>query len=247
MGYEKLIEKIKEKIICGELEKKIGYFFKNKNLLLRAISHKSYTYYFKKNYQESNERLELLGDAVLSLVIIEILLEKFPSFHEGKISSLKAKIVSELALEIIAKELNLDEYILLGRGEYNLGQNKQSSILADTVESIIGAIYKDGGLDEAKKFIKKHFEKIIELCSENKEFLDYKTKLQEIIQKKYKTIPEYVLINEIGPEHDKTFFVKVKIKDKFYGKGSGKTKKEAEQNAAKEAIKKIDNSNISQS
>ena len=247
MNYEELIKEIQEKILSGEFENIIKYKFKDKSLLLRALTHKSYAYYYKKNYNESNERLELLGDSVLSLSIIEILLKKYPNSHEGFISQLKAKIVSENALEKIAKTLQIDKFILLGRGEYNLGQNRRVSILADTVESIIGAIYIDGGFNEAKKFILNHFKNIIDLCCERKEFLDYKTKLQEYTQKKYKNKPKYKILKEDGPEHNKTFYVEVLINEKSYGMGTGKNKKEAEQNAAKEALEKINNPNIHQS
>ncbi len=244
MDFEEVIEKRKNKILSGELESKIGYFFKDKSILLKALSHKSYIFYSKLEYFESNERLELLGDSVLSLVIIETLLERYPESSEGIISKLKAKIVSETALENIAKKFELYEYLLLGRGEYNLGQNKTTSILADTVESIIGAIYIDSGLENARNFIKKHFEEIIELCCEKKFIKDYKTKLQEYTQKKYKNKPIYNVLKEEGPEHNKTFFIEVKVNDKIVGHGKGKNKKEAEQNAAKEALEKINHSNF---
>ncbi len=244
MDFDEIILERKEKILSGELEKKLNYFFNNKNLLLRALSHKSYIFYAKHKYFESNERLELLGDSVLSLIIIENLLEKYPESSEGIVSKLKAKIVSENALETIAKKFDLEKYLLLGRGEFNLGQNKTTSILADAVESLIGAIYKDSGIENARKFILEHFQEVIELCCEKNYFRDYKTKLQEYTQKKYKNKPIYKVLKEEGPEHNKTFYIEVKINNKIYGKGKGRNKKEAEQNAAKEALEKINNSNI---
>ncbi len=247
MDFEQVINKIKKRIISGELEEKLKYYFKNKVILLRALTHKSYIFYFKESYINSNERLELLGDSVLSLLIIELLLEKFPEEAEGFISKLKAKIVSEHALERIARKIHLENYLLLGRGEYNLKQHDKPSILADAVESIIGAIYIDGGLENARNFIKNHFEEIINLCCERKEFLDYKTKLQEYSQKRFKNKPFYKLLREEGPEHNKVFHVEVFLNKRSFGTGSGKNKKEAEQNAAKEALKKIDNSNFPQS
>ena len=247
MDYEEVILKIKEKIFSGEIEKKLNYHFKDKNLLLRALSHKSYIFYSKQKYFDSNERLELLGDSVLSLIIVEYLLKRYPEASEGIISKLKAKIVSETALEKIAKKFHLSEYLLLGRGELNLGQNKTISILADAVESLIGAIYKDSGLDGAKNFIYEHFTEIIELCCEKDFFKDYKTKLQEYTQKRYKSKPVYKVLKEEGPEHDKTFYIEVIINDKISGKGKGKNKKEAEQNAAKEALQKINYSNFHKS
>ena len=244
MDFEEIILKRKEKILSGELEEKLNYKFKNKELLLRALSHKSYIFYSKHKYHESNERLELLGDSVLSLIIIENLLQRYPESSEGVVSKLKAKIVSETALETIAKKFELYDYLLLGRGEFNLGQNNTTSILADTVESIIGAIYKDGGLGEVKKFIMEHFEEIIELCCEKNFFKDYKTKLQEYTQKNFKNKPVYRVLKEEGPEHNKTFYIEVEVNNKIFGQGKGRNKKEAEQNAAKEALKKINNSNF---
>ena len=244
MDFEELILKRKERILSGELEKKLNYNFRNKVLLLRALTHKSYIFYSRHKYYESNERLELLGDSVLSLIIVENLLKRYPESSEGIISKLKAKIVSETALETVAKKFKLYDYIILGRGEFNLGQNMTTSILADAVESLIGAIYRDGGLESAKNFIMEHFKEIIELCCENNFFKDYKTKLQEYTQKRFKNKPVYKVLKEEGPEHDKTFYIEVKVNGKIYGKGKGRNKKEAEQNAAKEALEKINYSSF---
>ncbi len=240
MEYKNSLEKVKNSIFEGEVEKVLGYNFYNKNLLLIALTHKSYTYYFKQEYILSNERLEFLGDAVLGLIISEILMEKYPNYKEGILTKIKSRIVSEAILFKIASQLNLKKFILLGKSEFVSHNHKKNSIIADAIESIIGAIYTDGGLDAARFFIKKHFYKYIEE-SNNENFLtDYKSMLQEIVQKKYKIKPEYKIVKEEGPEHNKIFHVKVFVKNKEYGKGTGKNKKEAEQNAAQSAIKTID-------
>jgi ribonuclease-3 len=240
MEYKNSLEKVKNSIFEGEVEKILGYNFYNKNLLLIALTHKSYTYYFKKEYILSNERLEFLGDAVLGLVISEILMEKYPEYKEGTLTKIKSRIVSEPILHKIAKELNLEKYILLGKSEFISNNHRKNSIIADAVESIIGAVYKDSGVDAARFFIKKHFYKYIEK-SNNENFLtDYKSLLQEVVQKKYKIKPEYRIIKEEGPEHNKMFYVKVSIYNKEYGEGIGKNKKEAEQNAAQNALQHIE-------
>ena len=240
MKYKNSLEEIKDSIRDGTLERKIGYHFFNKELLLIALTHKSYIYYFKKRYCLSNERFEFLGDAVLGLVISEILIKKFPEENEGILTKIKSHIVSRETLHKIATKLNLGDYILLGRSEFTSNVHNKKSIISDAVESIIGAIYMDGNLEAAKLFIKKHFNEYIAKPEDNIFFEDYKSRLQEKIQKKFKVKPEYKLIKEEGLEHKKVFFVQTIIKGVPYGAGQGKNKKQAEQNAAKETLKQLE-------
>ncbi|MFN3966231.1 MAG: ribonuclease III [Endomicrobiia bacterium] len=218
-----------------ELESILGIKFTNKHLLEEAITHKSYA--IEKNKPYWNERLEFLGDSVLSCVVADYLYSKFPDSPEGHLSRIKSQLVSRQMLVKLAKELNLGKFILLSKGEESTGGRTRESNLANAVEAIIGAIYLDKGFEMAKKFILKHIP--------SKQFsleTDYKSKLQEISQAKYKILPVYRVVSENGPEHDKNFIVEVKIKNKILGIGKGKSKKEAEQQAAKEAIQKLKSS-----
>ncbi len=240
MEYKSSLYKIKEAILNGKVEKKLDYIFNNKELLLKALTHKSYTYYFQKEYTFSNERLEFLGDAVLGLIISEILMEKYPDYHEGTLTKIKSHIVSEATLASVADNLNLQDFILLGKSEFTSNNHNRNSIVADAVEALIGAIYIDSNLEIAKNFILKHFSNFIKQSSNKSFYSDYKSLLQEIIQKKYKIKPVYTTIKEEGPEHKKVFFVKVIINGKEFGEGQGKNKKEAEQNAAHKTLEMLE-------
>ncbi len=212
-----------------ELESVLGIKFSNKQLLEIAITHKSYA--IEKNKPFWNERLEFLGDSVLSCVIADYLYSKFPKSPEGHLSRIKSQIVSRQMLVKLAKELNLGKFILLSKGEENTGGRTRESNLANAIEAIIGAIYLDKGFEVVKNFILK--------CISNIKFsldTDYKSKLQEIIQARYSTLPVYKVVRETGPEHAKHFEVEVKVKNRILGSGSGKSKKEAEQSAAKKAV-----------
>ena len=239
MKYQNSLYRIKEQILSGELEARLGYYFYNKELLIKALTHKSYTYYFKKEYTSSNERLEFLGDSVLGLIISEFLINKMPAEHEGKLTKIKSFIVSETSLYKVAENIGIERYILLGKSEFSSQNHDKSSIISDAVEAIIGAIYLDGGIEGAKKFIIKHFKKIIEKTIEEGLFIDYKSFLQEVIQKKYKSKPSYKVVKEEGPEHKKIFYVITEINGKEYGTGKGRNKKEAEQHAAKATLEII--------
>ncbi len=240
MEYEISLETVKEAILTGQVEEILGYNFFNKELLLIALTHKSYTYFFNQEYMYSNERLEFLGDNVLGLVISEILMSKYPEYKEGTLTKIKSHIVSEITLFNIAKNLNIDKFILLGKSEFTSNNHNKKSIISDAIEAIIGAIYKDGDLEAAKSFIKKHFNNYINIIHDEDFFTDYKSMLQEIVQKRYKIKPEYYTFNEEGPEHEKIFYVRVIINNRNYGEGAGKNKKEAEQNAAKNTINIFD-------
>ena len=219
-----------------DFQKIIEYEFKDINLLKTALTHSSY----KREYNihvEDNERLEFLGDAFLDAIIGSILFEKKDEFPEGKLTKLRSLIVCERALADIARNLNLGEYMYLGHGEAIHGGKEKDSILSDCMEAIIGAIYEDGGYEQAYKFVSNTFKQKIEDALNGKLFSDYKSQVQEIFQKEGTSVEIcYVLDEENGPAHDRTFKVHLECNNKPYGKGMGKSKKEAEQLAAKNTI-----------
>jgi ribonuclease-3 len=219
-----------------ELENKIGYTFKDRNLLLQALTHSSYANEQKINKRRDYERIEFLGDAVLELVSSHYLYEKYPNKKEGEMTKLRASMVCEPALSYCAQEIELDKYIFLGKGEEATGGRHRESIIADVMEALIGAIYLDSGLDAAKKHIEKY---ILDNPEEKKIFYDSKSVLQEMVQKDDKGELRYEICGESGPEHDKIFESAVYVGSIKLGEGSGKTKKAAEQKAAYQAILKL--------
>ncbi len=226
------INKNFDKII--QFEDNINYKFKNKNYILEALTHSSY-YNENKKYK-FNERLEFLGDAILDMIISDYLFNNEKDLPEGELTKLRANIVCKESLSEVAKNINLGEYMYLGRGEQATGGRSRSSILADAFEAVIAAIYLDGGIDEARNFIIKNMEYIISLSREGKIFRDYKTHLQELLQSKGYVNIWYKIVEEKGPDHNKNFITQVGFDDKILGVGEGKSKKESEQIAAKEAI-----------
>lgn len=217
------------------LQKKIGYSFHNKDLLLQALTHSSYANERTIHKTKDYERIEFLGDAVLEVVSSEFLYFKYPSMPEGNLTKLRASLVCEQALSYCAKDMNLGEYIRFGKGESRTGGKNRDSIIADVMEAITGAIFLDSGMEQAKKFILT----FILSDLENKQlFYDSKTILQERIQKCSGTI-RYELVDERGPEHEKIFEVRVLINEKIMGQGQGKSKKSAEQQASYDAILKL--------
>lgn len=218
----------------NKFEDIINYEFKNKAYILEALTHSSYSNE-NKNYK-FNERLEFLGDSVLSIVISDYLFKKEKNLPEGELTKLRANIVCEESLSEVAGQIHLGEYLLLGKGEEATGGRDRISILADALEAIIAAIYLDGGLEEASKFIFRFMKDIIESSIEGKIFRDYKTYLQEVLQSKGEQNIWYKLIEEKGPDHNKRFVMEVGINDKVLGLGEGKSKKDAEQVAAKSAL-----------
>ncbi len=215
-----------------KIYKILNYRFQDPELIIKAFTHASYIN--ESNLTEDNERLEFLGDSVISLAITHLLMEKFPDASEGKLSKLRSALVSEKRLCKMAIKLGIGEMILLGKGEEKTGGRRKSSILADTIEAIFGAIYLDAGFTKALEIVKDIFwEEIknVDLIS-----LDYKSKLQELTQKKFGVLPEYKLVAEKGPSHYKSFRIALFINNKFIAEAKGKTKKEAEQKAAKEAL-----------
>ncbi len=218
----------------SELEKRINYTFQNRELIYEALSHSSYANE-KKKQRRSNERLEFLGDSVLSVVVSQYLFTHYPDLPEGELTKIRAALVCEKSLHRFALQIGLGEFLMLGKGEEHTGGRERPSILADAFEAVIAAIYLDGGLEAARKHILRFLPKNI---PENRSLLfgDYKTALQEVIQKNPEEKVEYVLRSETGPDHDKSFVVEVCLNSNVIGKGNGKSKKEAEQMAAKEAL-----------
>jgi len=226
-------------------ERKIDYRFKDKLLIHKALTHKSYADEKKWSHTSCNERLELLGDAVLDLVVVKHLFEKYPNHTEGQITKIKGYLVCGNTLTELSERMGIMEFLLVGKEFENNepgSQRKQKSILADAFEAIIGAIYRDGGWDEARKFIEKKVieEELSEVLTTGK-YYNYKSKLQELSQKEYRSLPDYRVLKEDGPDHCKYFKVSVSINRKVVGRGEGENKKEAEQNAAQDALSKMKN------
>lgn len=218
----------------SEFEEKIGYSFKNKELLHEALSHSSYANEQKKG-RNSNERLEFLGDSVLSIVVSEHLFTHFKHLPEGELTKIRASLVCEKALFEFAKKIDLGRHILIGKGEEHSGGRERPSIVSDAFEAVIAAIYLDGGMDAAKKYILGFIPKDLDKNS-SKALHDYKTVLQEIIQRNPEEKVEYVLKDQTGPDHDRKFVVQVYLNSNVIGQGEGHSKKQAEQLAAKEAL-----------
>jgi len=220
------------------LAKKIKYKFKNINLLKEALRHSSYVN--EQQIQMSdNERLEFLGDAVLSLVISHILMIRHPDISEGELSMIRSGLVNESRLAGIARSLNLGKYLQLGKGELQTDGRKKDSILANAFEALIASVYLDGGFKAAFKIIEKNFSSIINSVNSSAANHYYKTKLQELVQStSNKKAPSYTITNEIGPDHKKIFTARLKV-GKIIAEGTGTSKKTAEQNAAKKALEKI--------
>lgn len=215
-------------------EELIGYKFKNKKLLINALSHSSYANE-TKNPGGSNERLEFLGDSVLSVVVSDYIYKQLNSVAEGDLTKLRASLVCEKSLHSFAQRIHLGDYILLGKGEENTGGRERPSILADAFEAVIAAVYLDGGIEAARKHILNFIPTDL-VHGAKMAFGDFKTVLQEVVQKNPEEKVEYVLIGEEGPDHNKRFVVEVMLNSQVIGKGKGRSKKDAEQLAAKEAL-----------
>lgn len=218
------------------LENRIGYEFRNRNLLILALTHSSYANEKKLGKAGCNERLEFLGDAVLELISSDFLYKKFTQIPEGELTKKRASLVCEPSLAYCARDFGLPQYLLLGKGEDMTGGRNRDSIVSDATEALLGAIYLDGGFASAKEFVLKFILNDLE----NKQlFYDSKTTLQEIVQAQYEDDVQYVLVKEEGPDHNKSFYVEALLGDKKLGEGCGHTKKAAEQQAAYCAIKKL--------
>lgn len=223
---------------AAELEEKIKYCFMNKKLLQRALTHSSYMNEVRSRGGESfcNERLEFLGDAVLQLLTSEYIFAEFPDNREGDLTCIRADSVCEKALYGYAETISLGEYLYLGRGEEKNGRFRRS-IVADAFEALIAAIYLDGGEDEARRFVMPFIRKDVNLLLEKSSIIDYKSRLQQIIQSEKGEALSYAIIGESGPDHDKTFECSAMLNSNTIGKGIGKSKREAEQLAAKDALR----------
>ena len=223
--------------MISDLEKAIGYRFKNISLLQNALAHSSYANERWHNSLMSNERLEFLGDSILGMTVADYLYRNFPDRPEGELTRMRADMVCEKTLAAVANQIGLGQHLLLGHGEERFGGRGRESILADAVESIIAACYLDGGLESAAAFIRSFI--LCHVPVKQLQNVDYKTKLQELVQRKKNQSLAYVLVSESGPDHDKSFMVEVSLNETVVGQGSGRSKKRAEQDAARAAIEKL--------
>lgn len=214
------------------LQNNIGYHFKNLQLLSRALTHSSYANEYNLAAGD-NERLEFLGDSVLGFITAEYLFSNHRDFPEGELTKLRAYAVCETSLYSYAQEIELGKYLKLGKGEERTGGRERPSVLSDAFEAVIAAIYLDGGMDEAKKFVLRF---VVPYVEAKPTFKDYKTALQEVVQQNHGEALEYVLVSESGPDHNKRFEIEVHLNSNVLGRGVGGSKKKAEQNAAKEAL-----------
>ena len=218
------------------LERSIGYTFKNKELLRNALTHTSYAF---ENHIQSNEKLEFLGDSILEFISSKYLYENFPKLKEGEMTKVRADIVCEKSLYEIAKRHNFSDFLYLGKSELACNKEVRPAIMADSVEALIAAIYFDSNLEEAEKFIIENLKDSAKIASEHVGQKDYKTVLQEILQKDGEVKIEYNIIKEQGPDHDKLFTAEVKYNNIYLATGEGRTKKAAEMEAASKAIEEL--------
>lgn len=221
-------------------EKNIKYQFTNSALLKEALTHSSFSNERKESSVHNNERLEFLGDAVLSIVISDYLFKGHTDLPEGELTKIRSKIVCEATLGDCARKIELGQYMFFGKGEEMTGGRNRTSILADAFEALIASIYLDGGIEASKTFILNAMKEQISNAINGKVFLDYKTHLQEIVQIRKDNRIKYEIIGEEGPDHCKLFYTQVKLNDIVIGYGKGRSKKEAEQEAAKMAIEKVE-------
>jgi ribonuclease-3 len=222
-----------------DFQEKLGYRFNDIDYLRRALTHSSYANENKKDKIKNNERLEFLGDSVLGLVVSEYLYSHFPNLAEGQLTKVRARIVCESSLGEAAVKLGIGHYMFFGRGEEMTGGRDRTSILSDAFEALIAAMYLDGGIDAVRKFVLTHMDTIIIDAIEGKLFIDYKTRLQEVIQIKKGNRIKYEIFKEEGPDHSKEFYTHVKLNEEIIGVGKGRSKKESEQAAAKEGLKRL--------
>ena len=217
------------------LEEYLGYTFKNKKLLQNALAHSSYANEVRGGVT-SNERLEFLGDSVLSIIVSSYIYENFKKMPEGELTRLRSSLVCEKTLCGFSRQINLGEFLLLGKGERKNGGADRDSILADAFEAVLAAIYLDGGIKPAREFVMRFVLNELESYDVKADFKDYKTLLQEIVQRNPEESVRYILTGESGPDHDKLFTVEVLLNSNTIGKGTGKSKKDAEEMAAKQAL-----------
>lgn len=222
----------------AKFQASVDFNFKNEGLVFEALCHKSYN---KENPQwPHNEKLEFLGDAVLDLVVSDLLMEKFTEDKEGSLSRKRASVVNEDRLDQVAREKNIDQFLLIGQREANNNLRENPRIVASAFEAVVGAIYKDSGFDSVFPWISNIFSPIIDDAFDEHDFEgDYKTRFQEWVQEEYKQTPRYKVVSQEGPDHDRTFEMEVFVGDESWGTASGSSKKAAAQNAAKVALEKV--------
>ncbi|WP_027363566.1 ribonuclease III [Desulfotruncus alcoholivorax] len=220
----------------NELQRKVNYFWQDSDLLHQALVHSSYIYENKDRGDKHNERMEFLGDAVLELIISEYFYRICSEKSEGELTKMRAMTVCEPSLAEVARRLNLGQFMLMSRGEEKSGGRDRPALLADAFEALLGSVYLDGGLEEARKVALSQLSDVIEQVIAGQAIRDYKTMLQEYLQGKSQDPISYSVIDETGPDHDKTFTAVVEYRGNIMGKGRGRTKKEAEQQAARMAL-----------
>ncbi len=228
---------VKERL--KQFQEKSHYQFKDTNLLATALTHSSYANENRRNKLLSNERLEFLGDAVLNIIISDYIYAQYPHLPEGELTRIRASVVCEESLAQCAKELQFGTFLLLGKGEEMTGGRKRHSILSDAFEAVLASIYLDGSFKEAQKWALNQLKSTIKAAADGTAFRDYKTLLQELIQKNSDDRIEYIIVKESGPDHNKDFYVEIRHGNNVIGKGEGKSKKQAEQNAAKSALEML--------
>lgn len=222
-----------------DLEHRLNYYFNDKNLLKNALTHRSFGNEHRQYKKINNERLELLGDAVLDLIVAEYLYHKYPEETEGTLAKIKGMAVSEPVLANVSKKLCIGEYLLLSKGEFMTGGRERSSILGDVFEAILGAVYLDSGYTSAKEYVLFHLKEFIDNIESFEATLDFKTILQEHCQKKFKEIPNYIVVKEEGPDHKKEFEIEVHVQN-FVATAKGGNKKMAQQMAAKKMCRLLE-------
>jgi len=221
------------------LERRLGYRFKDRGLLEHALTHKSRAHEDASGGVADNESLEFLGDAVLGFVVADMLFQEFPQYDEGQKSKVKAALVSTAALSILAERLGLGEHLLLGRGEEKTGGRRKQALLADTCEALIAAVYLDGGIEEARRLLLRELAEDIGRARTPEFLRDFKSALQEHLQSHERPLPDYVIASATGPDHDKLFHVEVRVEGELLAEAVGRTKKDAEQEAARRALEKM--------
>jgi ribonuclease III len=221
------------------LQNRLSYTFVEPKLLRQALTHKSYLNESKDKTVKDNERFEFLGDAVLDLVVSETLMKRFPGSSEGDLSKMKAKVVSEGTLARIARGIDLGDFLFLGKGEEMTSGREKDSLLADAMEAVIAAIYLDRGFDASREVVLKEFERCLQELTRPDRSMDYKTELQEFCQEMFEVLPVYKVVQESGPDHQKTFEVEISVQGKSFGVGIGRSKKEAEQKAAEATLGRL--------
>jgi len=219
----------------SEFQRKLVYEFKNVDFLVESLRHSSFVNENPETGIQDNERLEFLGDAVLNLIVGHLLMERYPDLKEGDLSRMRANLVNESQLASIARKMDLGSHIQLGKGEIQSQGWDKNSILANTYEAVIAAVYLDGGFDGAFRIIGGAFSALMDSAARPSANCDYKSQIQELVQMKYQKIPDYTVVHERGPDHDKTFHVELKVGE-IQTKGVGKSKKAAEQDAARKGL-----------